>query len=267
MIATTHGGLVKNKLKRPWLTASNIERPVLELREISKDWDEKTWSSYLNWFQSGRRDRLVSIEFYSTLGDSVEKSIFEEFGYESSPELKSFCDQLLTVLPNHRKHILRAIFFEGKTLAQIAFELSRTKTCISRNKYKALTQLKREHDGKQDYARRIMRGEEVFSPNKIKSVWNQKLTNAIRNKQAYCPLKADEELLNHQCRELREVFQELSVRTRQIIYLKFWCGFSVSEIGRKLPMGLNTIDQIIEATVFKIKTRLIENFTTYNQIA
>ena len=61
MIANTQGVLMKTKLDRPWLTASQVEIPLAELKEISKTWDEQIWNDYLNWFQSGCSEKLISI--------------------------------------------------------------------------------------------------------------------------------------------------------------------------------------------------------------
>ena len=250
---------MRKKINRPWLTPSEVERPLSELKEISKSWDEQTWNEYLDWFEVGRKDKLVSHFLYNLQGESIEKNIFEEFGYQSCPKLQSFCDQLLAALPNHQREILRLYFFEGKTNREIAAVFGRADTTISYNKNTALKTLKRVHGGEPLLARRIMRGAIVFEPEKINSTWNQKLPHPIKDQRNYDPLNANQELLIHSCAELREVFQQLSERSRQIIYLKFWCGLSISEIARKLSMGLNTVEQIIEATVFKIKSQLVHN--------
>ncbi len=250
---------MRKKLTQPWLTVSGVERPTAELKEISKSWDEQIWGEYLNWFETGRKDKLVSPVLYDAIADSIEKNIFEELEQKNCPELRSYCDQLLAELPKHQEFILRSIFFEGKTQSQIAVELNRTKACISQNKFKALTRLKREYDGEILSARRIMRGAKFFIPEAENSIWDEKLSNQIRDHRPYGISDHDKELLGHKCRELREVFKELSERSRQVIYLKFWCDFRNSQIARKYSIGLNNVDTIIDATVFKIKSKIVEN--------
>ncbi len=252
---------MKNKLNRPWLTASDVERPLDELKEISKSWNEQTWSEYLDWFEVGRKDQLVSPTLYHLQGESIEKNIFEEFGYQSCPELRSFCDQLLRSVPEFQRQILRSIFFEGKTQREIAFDVRKSAGCIAQNKTKAITTLKRVHGGEMLSARRIMRGTEVFEPKKIKSLWDQKLSHPIKDQRSYEPLNVNQELLNHCVADIREIFQKQSEISRQIIYLKFWCELSVSEVARKLSMGLNTVEQVIDATVFNIKSQIVQNIT------
>jgi len=250
---------MSTKKDRPWLTASEVERPLNDLKIISKSWDLQTWNAYLNWYEFSRKDKLVTTEHYNSLGESVEKNIFEEFGYKTCSKLQSFCDQLLATLPNHHERILREIYLEGKTFVQVAHELKRSRSNITYHKNKAITALKRGHRGKSWFARRIMRGEKDFDPANIKSIWNQKLSHLIKDERAYEPSNANNELLNHNCTELREIFQDLPELSRQIIYLKFWCEFSTSEIARKCSMGVNTVEQIIDSAVFYIKSSLVEN--------
>ena len=258
---------MKTKLNRPWLTASDVERPMEELKEISQSWDEKTWNEYLDWFEIGRKDQLVSPTLYHVQGESIEKNIFQEFGYESCPELRSFCDRLLLAVPEIQQHILRSIFFDGKTQREIAFDIRKSAGCIAQNKIKGITTLKRVHGGEMLSARRIMKGTVVFEPENIKSLWHRKLSHPIFDQRTYSQSEANNELLNHKCAELRKTFQGLSDRSRQIIYFKFWCNLSISEIARKCSVGLNTVEQILDATVFKIKSRLIHNINEDKRIA
>ncbi len=254
----TQGGYMRKNLNRPWLTASNIERSTSELKEISKSWDEQTWSDYLNWFELTQQDKLVSETQYSIERESIVENIFED---ETCPKSQNLCDQLLSVLPHHQQRILRAIFFEGKTERDIAFDFNKSAGCIAQNKNTAIATLKQVHRGKMLSTRPIIRGEDVYNSEKIKSIWNQTLSSMIKENKAYGHLNANQELLNHHNAELREIFQELSERSRQIIYLKFWCGLSHSEIARKGSVGVNTVEQIIDATVFKIKSQLIQNMS------
>lgn len=261
------GKKMRKKLNRPWLTATEVERPLSELKEISNTWDKQIWGEYLDWFQSGNSEKLVSKNVFNKISEELQKNIFEEFGYQACPKLQSFCDQLLSTLPSHQQYILRAIFFDGKTERKIAGDMCRSAGYVSQNKTKAITTLKREHCGEMLSTRQYMRGADVFIPDEIKSEWDQKLSHPICEQRTYSQSEANNELLNHKCAELREIFQELTDRSRQIIYLKFWCNLSVSEIARKCSVGLNTVEQILDATVFKIKSRLIQNINEDKQIA
>ncbi len=250
---------MRKKLNRPWLTASEVELPTSELKEISKSWDEQTWNDYLKWFQSGCSEKLVSKKVYDVISEELEKNIFENFGYQTCPKLQSFCDHLLSILPSHQQQILRLYFFEGKSLKEIAFKFNRSDRTISYNKNTAITALKREHDGKRLVARQYMRGADVYISEIKNLIWNEKLSAQPCEIKPCADSEADKVLLKHLCVQLRRVFRELSQRSRQIIYLKFWCELSNSEIARKSSMGLNTVEQIIDATVFKIKSHVSAN--------
>ena len=258
---------MRKKIVMPWLTASAVERPLSELKEISKSWDAQTWNDYLNWFQSGCSEKLISKNVFDRISEEIEKNIFEEFGYQSCPKLQNDCEQLLAALPAHQAQILRLYFYEGRTHKEIAFQFGRADTTISYNKNKALKALKRVNDGERLLARQYMRGADVFIPDEIKSEWDEKLPHPVCNQRTYSQSEANKELLNHKCVELREIFRGLTDRSRQIIYLKFWCNLSISEIARKSSVGLNTVEQILDATVFKIKSRLIQNINEDKQNA
>ena len=120
---------------------STAKHVTHELKEICKDWDRRTWEAYLIWFEGGRRDKLVKPEIYEFWGNYVHRSIFEDFGYESCPELQSFCDHLLSHLPEAQAFALRKIYLEGKTIRQAAFELNKSHTVITQNKNRALSNL------------------------------------------------------------------------------------------------------------------------------
>lgn len=252
---------MKTNLNRPWLTASDVERSTSELKEISKFWDEQIWNDYLNWYQSSSSEKLVSKNIFDKISEELEKNIFEEFGYKSCPKLMCYCDQLLTILPAHQSTILSLYFLEGKSLKEIAFEFNRSDRTISYNKFKAITALKRVHGGEPLVARQYMRGARVFIPRNINSIWTEKLSHPITDQRAYEPSNDHEELLNHKSRELREIFAALSTCSRQIIYLKFWCNKSNSQIARECSIGLNTVEEVIATTVFKIKSKLVQNIT------
>ena len=253
------GGNLKNKLIRPWLTGSGVERPTSELKEISRYWSEQTWAEYLNWFQSGNSENLVSQRVYEKISEELEINVFENFGYETCPALQSFCERLLSILPLHQQRILRGFYLEGKTSFKIAAQLKRSTTNIYYNKNKALRSLKREHDGEKWRARQYMRGAKKFNPKIEDSIWSENLSHPIRERRAYGISDHHNEHLGHKSPELRQVFSELSERSYQIIYLKFWCELNHAQIARKCSLGLNTVETIIESAVYKIKSKIAKN--------
>ncbi len=248
---------MKKKLNRPWLTSSDVEIPTEKLEEISKSWDQNTWEAYLKWYESGFRELLVRTETYEHLGSRQHKTIFEIYGYESCPVLQSFCDQLLKLLSNEQAQILRKIYLEGKTEREIAFELNRSSSFVSKNKFKGLSRLRVHKSGALGSAQHTMRGAKFFDPAENNSIWESKKMGPLKKNRTYKPENFDKELLNHPVEEIKSFFRVCSPRARQYVYLRYWCGFSITQIARKCSVGVNTVDQVIDATVFKLKSTLV----------
>ena len=244
---------------RPWLTSTEVEVPTDKLKEVSKAWDQETWSAYLKWYESSFREVLVKTEHYQILSECVSKSVFDLYGHESCPQLQSFCDRILNLVSTEQKIILRKIFFEGKTVRQIAFELNRSKSFVSENKFKAISRLRVNKNAALADAQHLMRDAKFFDPAENNSIWESKKIGPLKKSRAYKPENYDTELLNHPIEEVRCFFRASTQRARQYVYLRYWCGFSINEIARKCSVGVNTVDQVIDATVFKLKSALINS--------
>lgn len=248
---------MKKKLVRPWLTPTEIEIPTDQLKQICKSWDANTWESYLKWYERGFREVLVKTEYYELLGDRLHRTIFEMYGYESCPQMQSYCEYLLGSLSTIQQAVLRKLFFEGKTYRVTAFELSRSLGAVTQNKNRALSILKNRFNGDNLHAQHLMRDAKFFDPAQDNSVWETKKIGPLKKSRAYKPENYNKELLNHPIEEVRCFFRASSLRARQYVYLRYWCGFSINEIARKCSVGVNTVDQVIDATVFKLKSALI----------
>ncbi|MFN3698025.1 MAG: hypothetical protein ACK4VO_11345 [Pseudobdellovibrio sp.] len=247
---------MKIKLNQPWLTSSGVEIPTDQLKEISKSWDEATWEAYLKWYEGSFREVLVKPEHYEILGERVSHSVFDLYGHNTCPQLQSYCDQILKLLSPEQETVLRKIFFEGKTERQIAFELKRSPSFVSKNKFKALSRLKVNKTAALGSTQHLMREAKFFDPAQNNSVWETKNLGPLKKSRAYKPENYDKELLNHPIEEVRSFFRASSLRARQYVYLRYWCGFSINEIARRCSVGVNTVDQVIDATVFKLKSAL-----------
>lgn len=248
---------MKTKLNRPWLTLSDVEIPTDQLKEISKSWDEAIWEAYLKWYEGSFREVLVKPEHYEILGERVSQSVFEIYGYDSCPKLQGFCEQLLTTLTPVQEIALRGTYLQGKTVRQVAYETSRSHVSIIQNKYRAIQAIKNRFSGDDLTAQHLMRDAKFFDPAQNNSVWETKKLGPLKKSRTYKPENCDKELLNHPIEEVRCFFRASSLRARQYLYLRYWCGFSINEIARKCSAGVNIVDQVIEATVFKLKSALI----------
>lgn len=102
-------------------------------------------------------------------------------------------------------------------------------------------------------------GHDDLESQKINSLWDEKLSSPLFERRSYHEFNFKNELARHKNPELREVFSEILDLGLEIIYLRFFCNLSLRQISRKKYLTPNTINQIIAATVFKVKSTLIKN--------
>lgn len=146
----------KKKPFRPWFTPSDVERPTADLKDICKSWDEQTWADYLNWYESGQSEKIITPSLYTKISEEIDENIFSEFGSETKSSHIELCHELLSALPQFQQKILKLIYFEGRTLAFIAKIFNRSPASIHQHKSKALTTLKRVFGGKTLNARHYL---------------------------------------------------------------------------------------------------------------
>lgn len=248
----------KQRKYQPWLTPSGVERPLEELKQLSKTWEQKTWNEYLHWLESGRKDKLISSDFYLSQCETLEKSIFEEFGYQNYLADQNLCEQLLSKLAKSEAQVLKLIYLEGKTQKEIAALFRRSDRRISQIKLNALAALKWVLLGERLESQRIVEGDQSYNSKPEDSIWFKKLRSTIKEDRSYHCDSYFNELLNHPNPILKDIFKQLSERQLKIIYLKYFCGKNTSEVARSLSIGLNVVEQISDATVFKIKSLLTQ---------
>ena len=240
---------LKKKQHRPWLTPTGVEIPTADLVVIAKAWSPAMWEAYLNWYQSPCRERLIQPAIYDLVGDLQTETIFEQFAQNSSQELRRACKQVLVLLPKLEAQVLRGYFLEGRTEVEIAFELKRSQPTIHRIKYRALLRLKRGNLGDNVIARQFMRGESFSPAADEPSIWDEWLTEKLKEPRSYDPEnhQAEFEAIKSSC--VRVALMELPELARKILYLRHWCDLSVNQTARILKRGVNVIEQIESASV------------------
>lgn len=249
------------KKYRPWLTSMEVEIPTEELIEICKSWDTPTWAAYLAWYESSCRERLVSSGAYTKLCDELTASIFVSLGHDTDPEKTDFCQRLLKSLPKFEAYVLAHIFLHGLTERQVAAKLKISKTRAHEIKFRALSRLRRGIQGNDPTTRQLVKGMNSNSHQTEFSIWEIIPSSLIREARMYDPNNHVEELKNIERYSLKRALSELSERQQHIIYLRFWCDYSFNEIARELGCGINVAEQICDATIFKLKTKIIARET------
>jgi RNA polymerase sigma factor (sigma-70 family) len=256
-----NGGTMKKNIERPWLTGSGVEIPTLELKEINRTWDAKTWEAYLKWYSGTRQEELVTPSLYQEIGEEQFESIFESHAKSETPAKRNLIERLLSQLHGREAEILRATFLEGRTQVEIAAEFGLSQPRICQIKNSGLRTLKQGLAGDKLIARRFMRGADNYERPKETALWDQPMVPPPMEARFYDPNNFEDEIRNLKNHSLRVALLRLSPKAQEILFLRFWCNQSIRQIARRLQIGMNSVCQICHASVAKVK-RLSVQFQT-----
>lgn len=251
------------KKPRPWLTSTGVEISTTQLREICKGWDLVTWENYLKWYESGCREKILPPDLYKDLCDRQTETIFRQFDQNTDPKKRAYCESLLRLIPASEANVLRLTFFEGRTVREIAANEKIGKSTVQDKKDRALLRLQRGQQGDNPDTRHLMRGKAFEDKSDQQSLWMQPLSFLIREDRVYDPSQYKEEFLKINHLGLKRAVAKLSDREQRILYLRFWCDCSISDIARELHSGVNLIEQVIDAMISKLKRKIVRNETGY----
>lgn len=254
---------MRAKKFQPWLDTAGVELPTEKLKEICKGWTRATWDEYLNWYESSRREALVTPHIYKKLGEEISDSIFVQFSQDTSLKNRLRCEHLLSTIPGKEARILILTFFFGRTEREIAALERMSKSGVHDMKNRALTRLRRGQDGSVSGTRRFMRGEISKIRNSKKSIWDRSSSYKIKEAREYDPKNQEKEFANIEWLSLRMALLTLSERQRRILYLRYWCEFTYGAIARDLRCGVNVVDQVGDAAVSKLKRTVFKYETGY----
>jgi len=252
---------MRNQIKssrRPWLTSTGVEIPTADLKPISRTWGIETWGKYLRWYQGARREKLIRPTLYDKSGDELTENIFEEFSQDSSQENRDLCEHVLARLPSLEALVLRRHFLEGRTDAEIAFGLNRSRTGVSLIKNRAISRLKRGNSGDGVSPCPFMRvdgSEECFGE---PTIWEIPLPFPLTENRRFSADAHRAEFEQMKIHYVRDALMSLSDRVQRILYLRFWCGLSIGTTARVIGCGVNVVSQIEEASISKLKRHALD---------
>lgn len=136
---------------QPWLDDKGRIFNDKELKEISKDWTQETWESYLSYIEIPRNESLI-----------------EEFHFDSIAETNHIFDDLPETNRNKKLHsaikkltqkqqkIIFLFFFKGISTRDIALKMEISHVAVIKIKNRALNSLKEQMEGVTSL--RIMKG-------------------------------------------------------------------------------------------------------------
>lgn len=247
---------MKAQRSKPWLNSTGIEIPTSELREISRSWSPEEWEEYLKWYETPQHEKLISSELYDDLGETDSSGPFAKFNQNGDEESRAVCEGLLRSLPAREAQVLRLSFYDGRTVREISAIQGIPKSSVHDIKNRALSRLRSgERDGISDTGH-PMRGEG--------SIWMRASSSFIKEAQVYDPSQQKEAFEEIQHHSLKVALRELSERQLRIIYLRFWCDYSAAEIARDLRCGVNLIDQLLEASIARLKRKILDVESEYS---
>lgn len=245
----------KNK-SRPWIKSNGKPMTDSELRRASRSWDRDTWEDYLRWYDGSLKECHLSPSLYDRICAERSETIYAEYGYQIDEPVRRHCSARLGSLPKLEAKVLTLYFYEGLTELEIALRLKRSQGGVHLIKNRALSQLRRKMSPSELIAIHIMRGlvsqDEIETP----SPWDTQTYPPIHEYRAFLPENWRAELGLIRNEPFRRAVADLSEDQQRIIYLRFFCNQSFRRIARQLGIGINVAQDICDATVFKIKSRV-----------
>ena len=243
--------------KTPWLKPNGKPLDDSRLKKATRSWNMATWNAYLDWYEKPRRESLLREGVYERICEESSRTLFEDHGHSVDVGLRNFCERQLRSLSKLEAKVLRLLYFEGLTELEAASQTRTTQKAVNKIKWRAISKLSARNSEAEVLALRIMRGLDLENEVEQPSPWNDPTPLSLRQNRPYLPdnWKFELETIAHS--PTRKAIQRLPDGAKRIIYLRFWCDYSTSAIARELDIGVNSVDEICDASVFKIKSYVV----------
>ncbi len=136
---------------QPWLDDKGRIFNDKELKEISKDWTQETWESYLSYIEIPRNESLIEEFHFDSIAET--NHIFDDL-----PETKrdKKIHSAIKKLTKKQQKIIFLFFFEGISTRDIALKMEISHVAVIKIKNRALNSLKEQMEGVTSL--RIMKG-------------------------------------------------------------------------------------------------------------
>ncbi len=116
---------------KPWLDSKGKRTPPQILKTISKEWDEKTWTAYLDSFEEKPTEKYVHDQFLKDLLDICQVNVFD-FAQDNTSinNEEDIIARALKALPAHHRQILRMTYWQNMSRGEIAKALGVPKSNV-----------------------------------------------------------------------------------------------------------------------------------------
>ena len=132
-----------NNSAKPWLDHRGRELPNEQLREISKNWDLKTWKQYGDSLEVQPEGKNLKPGEFRKIEERQTKSFFSVSTETTvSTALTNRVDKALECLSPKQREVIEHIFYNGKSLEGASLEMGVSKGTAQIHKRNGLAKLK-----------------------------------------------------------------------------------------------------------------------------
>lgn len=137
---------MKNEKKiilNPWENEDGSIKSTEEIQSLCKRWDMETWEQYLKTIEVNQRERpLAEGRFVDQVSQDQYANLFVKLmGQDDYPETARVARAALDILPQEQRSIIFSIYWEEKSISQIAEERSQARKTIRVQRDLALKKL------------------------------------------------------------------------------------------------------------------------------
>ncbi len=128
--------------KWPWLDHNGVPFNDDQLKILSQYWNQKTWSSYLEWVESPMRESQINHFVFDSMAEQMEESAFVTAAIrDADKELKAEIAGLLHQLTTKQRTVLQMIYWHGISEREIASKLGVSRLSVQAIKKRAFLKI------------------------------------------------------------------------------------------------------------------------------
>lgn len=133
---------MKRGINKPWLDHRGRHLPKEKLREISRNWDTKTWFAYGDSLEKGTEGVLMTSRRRRKIAECQSESLYEIYAQSrASNRLTKFIEELCQCLTSRQAHAVDLIFYQGRSIEEAARIMGLGKTTVYDHITRAISRL------------------------------------------------------------------------------------------------------------------------------
>lgn len=129
-------------LKSPWIGPDGNSLSLDEIREISKSWDQSTWTRYLDSLELPAKEKYLPEPRLRRESQKNNINIFDFSQVNSDQETRERVQDLLKSLTLRQRQVIEMSFWMNMSQRQIARSLSISQPAVLETRQQALKKLR-----------------------------------------------------------------------------------------------------------------------------